>query len=189
MYSEGIPETKESSGPSRKGIIKFLRYTVGLGLAIFLLIILGMFLTGRLIALEVGGNSMAPTLVSGDRLLARALAPDEVIGRGDLVLVTSPDDNGPDMIKRVVAVPGDTVAFRNREFFVNGNPAPPPGRDRSIHMEKEDESHDLGPGEYFVLGDNRGSSHDSEEFGPLSREYIHSRLIYRYAPWPRRGRF
>ncbi len=179
----------EAEAPAKKASwIPILRYTVGLGFALFLFWVFSLFLRGELIAVEVGGRSMEPALRSSDRVLARAIRPNEPIERGDLVIITSPDDDGPDMVKRVVAVPHDTVEFRNQEFFVNGEPSPPPDGGRSCHPGTRNREYELGPGEYFVLGDNRGTSHDSEEFGPLTREYIHSRVIYRYGPWNQRGR-
>ncbi len=179
----------ETEAPKkRRGWVTALRYTIGLGLALFLLWVLSLFVRGELIAVEVGGGSMEPTLQAHDRVLARAIRPTEPIQRGDLVIVESPDDNGPDMIKRVVAIPGDTVQFRRQILLVNGEPSPPPGEAQSIHPEAPEITYELGPREYFVLGDNRGTSHDSEQFGPLDRDYIHSRVIYRYGPWSQRGR-
>ncbi len=77
-------------------------------------------------------GSMKPTILEGDRIFANKLAYDLKVpyttfhlaswdnpGRGEIVVFLSPVD-GTRLVKRVVAVPGDTIAMRNNRLFING---------------------------------------------------------------------
>ncbi|HEX5414606.1 MAG TPA: signal peptidase I, partial [Chloroflexota bacterium] len=138
---------------------------------------------------RVEGSSMEPTLHDGEFLLvdkavywslgsafAQRVAPSGVgeqssgrlflfhpPERGDIIVFRFPEDPSRDFIKRVIGVPGDTVAIRDGEVFVNGHPmqepyimAPP---QYSMPPER------VPAGEYFVLGDNRNNSSDSHVWG------------------------
>jgi len=128
----------------------------------------------------VRGWSMSPALRGGDRVLFDRLA--YVRGRpqcGDIVLAVHPARPGIQMIKRVVARSGDTVAMEGNRCWVNGErlghlPGEPPGEGRPGRT--------LGRGEYFVAGDDLEFSTDSRELGPVRRRDILARgwLVY----WP-----
>jgi signal peptidase I len=147
-----------------------------------------------LIVLVVGGKgaSMAPTLPAcNGRTLAEGFTyhirdPHRgeiavIHARGQLGGAITPDPHARDLnlSKRVIGVPGDTVAVRNGRVFVNGRKADdfPTAPFPAIH---------LGPKQYYVLGDNRSESQDSRDFGPVPRAAIFARLILIY--WPL-GRF
>ena len=156
---------------------------------LILSVVLGFWWTlmvGKVRAFEVESGSMESTLDIGDRVLAKAF-PKGIPQRGDIVVIESPDDNGPELVKRVVAGAGDTVAFKGGYFFVNGSASPPPGQTASFHPGAPDSELTLKPGQFFVLGDNRSKSHDSEEFGPIDRSSIHGLVFYRYWPSARMG--
>lgn len=92
----------------------------------------------------VRGESMAPTLRPGYRLLADGLAYRRDRPRlGDIVLVRHQEVPGLTMVKRIAAIPGDAVGGQT-----------------------------LGRGEYWVLGDNAGASTDSRDFGPVKRRLL-----------------
>ena len=100
--------------------------------------------------------------------------------RGDIIVFRFPRDPSRDFIKRVIAVPGDTVEIRQGRVFVNGqfvdeayinevgNYTSPPQR--------------IVPGEYFVLGDNRNNSSDSHVWGTVPRDNIIGKAWVSY--WP-----
>lgn len=105
----------------------------------------------------VEGDSMTPTLVPGDVVLA--LRP-RAIKRGDVVVV-SPPGYVLEAVKRVVGVPGQEV--------------PLGGAARC-----------LGPDEYLVVGDHLVASTDGRAFGPVSRQDISGVVRLRLLPRPRR---
>jgi signal peptidase I len=79
-----------------------------------------------------------------------------------------------------MGVPGDTVVGRNGRVYVNGSKADniPTADFPSIQ---------LGPKEYYVLGDNRSVSQDSRAFGPVPRAAIFARVFLIYWPFGRFG--
>lgn len=98
-----------------------------------------------------------------------------------LGVTTSTSDDESDgyvaIIKRVVACPGDTVSFVDGELYVNNQKeetyiykwTPPKVGNGYTHTMQEDE--------YFVLGDNRGNSIDSEDYGPIKRSQIVGKVV------------
>ncbi|MBN1837967.1 MAG: signal peptidase I [Spirochaetales bacterium] len=112
------------------------------------------------------------------------------------------------MVKRIVALPGDTVRLRDYQAFVRPagaadfvpegqltevsyevvGTALPAGWRREFPFSGDLDALTLADGQYFVLGDNRPSSSDSRAWGPLERERIVARVLYRYWPFARGGR-
>jgi signal peptidase I len=112
------------------------------------------------------------------------------------------------LIKRVVGTPGDTVRMSDYVTYVRAVGAPDyvpeqelPGPSYSIRTEKlpegwtEDlpfsgslEPLTLGPGQYFVLGDNRPDSSDSRSWGPVTGDQVLGKAFFRYWPVARGGR-
>ena len=84
-----------------------------------------------------------------------------------------------DFVKRVVAVPGDVLEVRGNVLYVNGEPlANAPVRD----SQKRNIPAQVPPDSYFVLGDNRTSSLDSRDWGPVPSELLIGRGWLSY--WP-----
>lgn len=73
---------------------------------------------------HIGAASMAPTLIQGDRVLARPLHKEQKgqLQRGDLVIFRLPGTVDETYVKRVIALPGDEVRFENQSIAVNGDP-------------------------------------------------------------------
>lgn len=152
-----------------------------------LALVWSLFMRGSLRATEVESGSMQPTIAIHDRLIVERIGPRDPVELGQIVTFRSPDDDGPDLVKRVVAVPGDVVEFRNGYFYVNGVPTPAPGLPPVQHGFKN-YLLKLAPNQYYVLGDNRANSHDSEDFGPITRSMINGKVVYRYSPRSRMGK-
>lgn len=117
------------------------------------------------------GESMAPThdtpmVAFGDRISLRFSPPK----RGDIVALHSPLDPNELLGKRVIGLPGDRLMIVRGVVFIDGARLEEPyvqiPYDRTWHSIEE---FTLGPDEYWVMGDNRGSSFDSRDFGPVSR--------------------
>ena len=99
---------------------------------------------------------MVPTLLPGDWALAVA-GPRARLG--DVMVVEHPGRPGYEMVKRVMAVPGEQVGERT-----------------------------LGDEEYWVEGDRTDASTDSRHFGPIRREHLKARVLLVYWPKERRRR-
>jgi signal peptidase I len=126
---------------------------------------------------RVRSDSMNPTLRSGsvvliDKLTYVARQPQ----RGEVVVTRDPR-NGESIVKRVVAVAGDSVGVENGALVLNGSPVP------EKYIDNRDmEGYFFGPdtvpaGTVFVLGDNRANSVDSRAFGAIAVDDIDGRLL------------
>jgi signal peptidase I len=159
---------------------------------------------------RIPSESMEPTLDVGQRVLVsrvnyRFSDPD----RGDVVVfhppkgaerntcgVDHPDNqlcrrpsgqkDDVNFIKRIVAIPGDTLAMRDGRAIVNGRQQPEgyarpcaPGTCNFPDPIK------IPPGHFFMMGDNRGASDDSRFWGPVPEEWIIGQAFATYWP-PRR---
>jgi signal peptidase I len=137
----------------------------------------------------VSGASMMPTLHDRDVLITSPLAKQLFQPtRGDIVticlsanplcgLIFSGDTQ---YVKRIVAVPGDTVRYGACNIFVT-TAGGQPVRDTEPTMPCRDFSDFnqvvIPNGMYFVAGDNRGNSLDSRIFGPVSKSQIHAKVL------------
>lgn len=142
---------------------------------------------------EVSGQSMYPNLDTGDRLLVEKITKyTEGYSRGDIVVLHPPDNDFIDYVKRIVAVPGDTVKIINCRIYIN--------RDGVTYILNEDSylskevctiggkginegrPYVLKEKEYIVMGDNRENSSDSRSFGVVRESKIQGKVVARM--WP-----
>jgi signal peptidase I len=92
---------------------------------------------------------------------------------------TTANESEVTFIKRVVALPGETVYIRNNRTYVNGKPLPEPYI-RSSPCEvlcSLPKPVKIPAGHYFALGDNRGESDDSRDWGPFPREQLVGKVV------------
>jgi signal peptidase I len=121
---------------------------------------------------------MAPTLLPGQYVVATR---PRHIHRGDVVVVRLPR-RGIEAVKRVVGLPGERVRVVAGEAEIGGRKLNEPhARGTGVSGEWL-----LEPGEYLVLGDDRGESTDGRTFGPVPGEALVGVVRFRY--WPRAGR-
>ncbi len=139
----------------------------GVGLTVGLLAMVGGFvlLAFQYRPYSVPSDSMLPTVAPGDTLLAHPVKPAD-IGRGDVVIFNDPLWDGSDLVKRVVAIGGDTVACcdSSGRISVNGHPITEPYLAASApgpQLGQDSFSVRVPQGRLFLLGDNRAVSQDS----------------------------
>ena len=137
-------------------------------------------------------SSMEPTISVGDRFfINRAVYHFSSPQRGDLIVFrTNASDDAALHIRRVIALPGETVQITGGRILINGEsykegkdfPAiSNPGLAASPVT--------LESGEYFVLGDNRNNSEDSRyaDIGLVNKRYIAGKIWFTCAPFEKLG--
>ncbi len=148
-------------------------------------------------AFFIPSASMEPTLEEGDRVLVNKLSYDvHDINRGDVVVFELPPDKvGPDgikdLIKRVIALPGDVIETRDGVVYINdrrlSEPYLPEGTltgDPTNGSNPAIERQTIPEGTVFVMGDNRDNSHDSRypDRGPIPIDSVVGRAFV--LVWP-----
>jgi signal peptidase I len=136
----------------------------------------------------VVGQSMEPTLETGDRLFANRRAYDHhPPGRGDVVVINPPDEHSTE-IKRVIGLPGDWVFCFGGGLYINGarmaddyiaEPMIPETMPFPVLVPED---------HVFVMGDNRNYSRDSRDFGPVAFDEIRGRADLVFSPVTRWSR-
>ena len=134
-------------------------------------------------AFWIPSGSMIPTLQINDRVLVnkfiyRFTEPD----RGDIIVFESVDNPDEDLIKRVVALPGDTVAVRRGHLILNGDRRKEPYLNKNLPDRSFYAKTKIPKNHVFVMGDNRGNSADSRVFGPLPSDNVKGEAFLRF--WP-----
>jgi signal peptidase I len=198
------------------GKILFREYVESLLIAIAVALVLRFFVIS---AYKIPTGSMVPTLKVGDFIFAYKLpygipVPFSEGGRlaarlperGDVIVFRYPSNRNVNYVKRVVGLPGDRIAIKNKKLFVNDQeaaytPLPDetirdlPGAEYysayqesifdSTHLvirSRSDEADFFGPivippGHIFVLGDNRDSSDDSRYWGTVPLSHLEGRVV------------
>jgi signal peptidase I len=136
----------------------------------------------------VDGTSMYSTLHDDDRVFVNKLSyrlhdPN----RGDVVVLHQ--DSGAstrDLIKRVVALPGETIEVQSCQVMIDGQPLEEPYLDPEV-VAPGNCGGDLAPvivpeDHVFVMGDNRGGSQDSRALGPIEEDDLVGRAFVVF--WP-----
>ena len=130
---------------------------------------------------KVYGSSMLPGIEQGDYILvSKATYFFNKPQRGNIIVFHSPQDPNTDLIKRIIAVPGDTVEIKDNTVFVNDTALVEPYTMEPPHYLMLPE--EIPTGHYFVLGDNRNNSSDSHRGWTLPRENIVGKAWITY--WP-----
>ncbi|AGY59597.1 signal peptidase I [Gloeobacter kilaueensis] len=141
-------------------------------------------------AFYIPSGSMEPTLLINDRLMVEKISYDfSSPQRGQIIVFTPPKNgintNDQPFIKRVIGLPGDTVAVHEGKVYINSKPldekyiAEPP----AYEMQPVKVPDNM----YFVMGDNRNNSFDSHIWGFLPRKNVIGRAVFRFWPLDRLG--
>lgn len=140
---------------SQRKAIRLLRYLHALfGWVMGVFMVLIVLSTYVLTVYRVDGESMLPTFRSG-QVLPVLIVPNQTYRTDDVVVLEYLGETSIKFVKRITAVPGDTVLFKG-------------------------ESLTLGVGQYFVEGDNREFSTDSRTYGPFAEEQLLGKVL-----WPK----
>ena len=132
---------------------------------------------------RVEGTSMLPRLEDQDRLFINKFAYQfEKIQRGEVVVFYYPHDHTKSYIKRVIALPGDTLSVDHGTVSVNGVALKEPYVPERYQDDRSLPEQIIPVGEYFVMGDHRSISSDSRDFGPVPRDLVYGRAAFVY--WP-----
>lgn len=180
------PSRKMTAGEILSELLDWLKY-------ILLAVLLGLLLTTFVIQRnEIMGESMSPTLHSGDQVLVQKLSVLwDGLAYGDIVTVHGAELSGgkglsEDIVKRIVGRPHDHIEIKEGGVYRNGERLeesylPPHVETLPINPAYSDVT--LGEGEYYVLGDNRSNSKDSREFGPVPKKALIGELLIRFYPF------
>jgi signal peptidase I len=184
---------------SSTGVIKAIREWL-----VVILVALGAALLVRMFVLQqyyISGPSMESTLFQDNRVLVNKLSYRlHDIHRGDVVVFERITMDGEtvahdDLIKRVVALSGDTIEIKSCELFVNGEavveeylPSDDLAQDDLTAQcgQPDVEKSTVPPEKIYVLGDNRPESFDSRRFGPIETKYVIGRafvVVWPYRMW------
>ena len=143
----------------------------------------------------VYGMSMTPTLENGDQLVIEKITPKiGGIKRGDIVTIYIHGmlDEGKDyLIKRVIAIEGDTIKIEGGKVYLNGNPLEEDYiRGDYTYEEQLKTEITIEKGHVFVMGDNRlkGGSNDSRSLGVFDLKAIRGKAIFRWFPFAKFGK-
>lgn len=148
---------------------------------------LGSLLAFRLWVAEpitVSSDSMEPTVTAGSILWLNKAGPRLAgVQSGQLVVFNAPDvpevTAGAVLLKRVVATQGQTVIIRDGVLFVDGSEAEEPFVNRRTIDGVYFGTVTVPPGHLFVLGDNRETSVDSRDFGPIPATAVQGIILGR----------
>jgi signal peptidase I len=163
--------------------------TIVIALAIFVVVYRFLFQPH-----QVKGNSMYDNFHDGEYLLTDKVSYRLREPKKDEVIVfKAPGNEDYDYIKRLIAMPGDSVRVDDSRVYVNDQLVDESGYlDPRINTQpgafaREGTTVTVPQGEYFVLGDNRNNSSDSREWGFVPKENIVGRAWVRYWPINRFG--
>jgi signal peptidase I len=179
---ESHPAPKQELGKTRSRSRGFI-HQVFQGVCVIALAFASYFVISQffLQSVKVVGLSMSPTLGDSQRyLLNRWVYHLRSPARSDVVVIEDPADHGFS-VKRVIAVEGDTVYFKDGHVYVNGKELREPYLARGTRTfstsSQKDALFKCGKDQFFVLGDNRLNSVDSRAYGPVPRNYILGQII------------
>ncbi len=131
----------------------------------------------------VEGESMEPTLHTAERLMVnkfiyrlRPPAP------GEVVVLQDPAQPRRELIKRVIAVAGETIEVKKGVVYINGKPIKEPFKNNTFTTNENFPPFTVPEGKIFVMGDNRGRSLDSRMIGAIPLKKVEGEAFFLF--WP-----
>ena len=177
-YEKGATSEEPRRPKKVGGLLEFV-----IILAVAFALVFGFVRPFVLEAFYIPSESMVPTLLVGDRVFVnkfiyRFAEPE----RGDIVVFESVNGGEEDLIKRIVALPGDEIEVGNGVLLMNGEEQREPYLNGEMSFADSYGPTEVPEGHVFVMGDNRANSADSRVFGPLPTENIEGEAFMRF--WP-----
>ena len=183
----GIEGLHLQNSKKRRLVQSAFEWADALVFAVVIVVLLFTFLF-RTIAVE--GSSMVPTLLNGDRLIVSHLfyQPQP----GDIVVIIRPENDTTAIIKRIIAVEGQTVDidFDAGSVMVDGQVLEETYINEPTNMKRDvDFPVTVPEGCVFVMGDNRNHSLDSRDssIGMVDQRYILGKAVFRFFPFHKIG--
>ncbi|MCD7980939.1 MAG: signal peptidase I [Clostridiales bacterium] len=176
---------KVSMGATKNIVLFAVKVVLALFLAFVVVSCVGMKVT-------VTGNSMETAVSDGDSILVNRLIYLLSDPKAGDVVVFLPNGNEKShyYVKRVVAVPGDTVQIIDGVLYVNGELFDEEDTEAIVSAGLAEEEITVGEDEFFVLGDNRNSSEDSRyaNIGNVRKEDIVGKAWFYFQSFSEMGR-
>jgi signal peptidase I len=172
----------------RRGNRWILEWVIVLVVALGLAVVLRTFVIQTY---SIPSVSMVPTLKVGDRILVDKLSYHlHPVHRGDVIVFATPPKELPilmvkDLVKRVIGLPGETISSGpHAEVLINGKAIAQPWLTASARADPGPaiRTQKIPQGDIFVMGDNRGLSDDSRDYGPVPESLIVGRAVFGF--WP-----
>ena len=168
----------ESVQPKKRS--GFFRFLVDVLETLVLSLVLFVGINAISARIRVDGESMVPTLQSGEYVIVSRLSyrfgtPQ----RGDIIVFHFPRDPKEEYIKRVIGLPGDEVQVMSGQVYVNGQSLDESYLNVTMNYTG---TWRVPAGQLFVLGDNRNNSSDSHDWGTVPMNYVVGKAILVY--WP-----
>jgi signal peptidase I len=130
--------------------------------------------------IKIQGTAMLPGYKEGQLVKVRRFdrfeEPD--LKRGDVVMFLFPDDPSASYVKRLIALPGDTVEIREGKVIVNDQELVEQYVDPRLNLSHRSQAPIfVRINYYYVLGDNRDNSSDSRIWGLVPERYIYAKVV------------
>jgi signal peptidase I len=132
---------------------------------------------------KVEGSSMLPSFHTDERVIVNKFIYHLREPKpGEVVVLDDPINPSRQLIKRVIAVPGETIEIKQDQVYINGKPLAEDYINRELLRGESYPATVVPPGRVFVMGDNRGASFDSRRMGPIPIQNLEGKAILRF--WP-----
>ena len=168
-------EATHTTAAPRKKWIQLKHLLLAVWVALFSLS--GYYLISQYVvtAVQVQGRSMVPTLKDGERYFLNRIAFKwRAPGRGDVVVIKDPG-HVDYAVKRIIGLPGESLSLMDGAVYLNGARLSEPYLTRGTRTttpDRQDKFIKVPQDRYFILGDNRGNSEDSRNYGAVHRSQI-----------------
>jgi signal peptidase I len=205
MDADDLPGDTTAAAVSTTEKDRSNRWIVELLSVVIVAVVVAVLLRAFVVATySIPSGSMEPTLQIGDRIVVDKLAYHlHGVGTGDVIVFSTPPlENcaGPpvaDLVKRVVALPGQTISLSGGRVSINGRVLPEPWLTTVMRTDTYPgptdaayalhHAYTVPPGDVYVMGDNRTESCDSRYWGPVRQSTIVGKADFRIWPISRLG--